>query len=103
MVLGATKADVQVLKDGSQIKPAKNMKLNFEKEDCSLTFDPTLASDQAVYSVKVKDLETEQGQIKVKVLPKSKIEVTTSDKEKTVIEGKSLSMAWNIKGNFVAL
>ena len=106
MILGATKTDVRILKDGSQIKPAKNMKLKFEKEDCSLTFDPVASTDQASYSIKVKGLEKEQGEIKVKVTskpikkPNAKIEVTTIETEKTVTEGESLCMAWNIKGNF---
>ena len=102
-ILGATKTDVLILKDGFQIKPAKNMKLKFESEDCTLTFEPVSTTDQATYSIKVKGLDKEQGQIKVKVMPKSKIEVTTSEKEKTVTEGDSLCMAWKIKGNFKSL
>ena len=74
------------------------MKLTFNNGDCTLTFNPVSPSDEAVYSVKVKGLDQEVGQIKVKV--KSLPKVTTADNKKTVEEGGNLSMVWNISGNF---
>ena len=74
------------------------------------------ATDEATYSIKVKGLDQDQGHIKVKVTPKVKeevpkveevkevgppepnIEVSTSENEKSVTEGETLQMIWNIKG-----
>ena len=64
-----------------------------------MTLNQLSKYDEAAYSIKIKGLDGEQGQIKVKVISEPMITITTEENEKTVSVGESVSMAWKISGS----